>query len=172
MLRAALLDANLYRELRTDPIAGVQAVVVVLLASVAIAIGAALDAALSDREVGAAIGLAVLVMPGLWIIQATSALMFGRLSYDPGGVKPSVGEVANALGYSASPGLLFVFLFIPGVGPVLATLVVFYMLVTMVVAVKSTLAVSAFRAFLAVAPGFLLRLVVVALVAASVTGNA
>jgi hypothetical protein len=167
MLRAAMLDASLYRELRTDPMAGIQAVIVVILASIAAAVGIAVDAALSDREVGGAIGLAVLVMPGLWLIQATSALMFGRLSYDRGGQKPTIGEVANSLGYSASPGVLFVFLFIPVAGPVLATLVVFYMLVTMIMAVKSTLSVSTFRAFLAVGPGFLLRLVVVALVAGS-----
>ncbi len=170
MIRAALLDPRLYVELRTDPVAGAQALVVVLLVSLANAIGFTIDDALSDRSIGGAIALAVLIMPGLWLIQATSALMIGRMSQNPGAPKPSISELAGALGYSTSPGLLFVFVFIPGFGPILSGLVVFYMVATMVVAVKATLGVSGFRALLAVAPGFLLRLVIVALIAGS--GNA
>lgn len=170
MIRAALLDPRLYVELRSDRVAGAQALVVVLLVSVANAVGFAIDDAVSGRSIGGAIALAVLIMPGLWLIQATSALMIGRISQNPGTAKPSIRELATALGYSTSPGLLFVLVFIPGLGPVLSSLVVFYMVATMVVAVKATLGVSGFRALLAVAPGFLLRLVIIALIVGS--GNA
>lgn len=172
MLRAIMLDQKLYDELRGDPIALAQAITVVLLASVAAALGAGLDGIVGgDRTFASGIGRGLTLMPGLWFIQAGAAYFVGSFTADTG----KAGERALqsrhlvvSIGYSASPGVFLFFLFLPGAGPVVGALVfVVWMLVATLVAVKSVLGVSFWRAFTVVGPGFLLRFVLVAALAGS-----
>ncbi|MSQ25299.1 MAG: hypothetical protein EXR49_03345 [Dehalococcoidia bacterium] len=162
MLRVALFDNKVYGEMRGDPIALTQAVLVLLLACLATVAGAGILGAYSGSYTASeAMGQAFLIMPGLWFIQAASAYVFGNISIDAGNNKGSRRDLLTAIGYSTAPGVLFFFAFFLGPpGVFVGFLITLYMLATMIAAVKSVMDVSAFRALAAVAPGYLLRYLV------------
>jgi hypothetical protein len=166
MLRAALLDQEAYRDVARDPVGLAQAIVVVLLASVATVVGLALDAHLSgEHTVAEGIGRGLVIMPGLWALQAGSAFLFGALASDVGTQQTTARGLAAAIGYSAAPGVLLALAPIPEAGEFIAALVfTLWMLISTIVALRSTAASSYVRAIMAVLPGFLLRVIIVTVV--------
>ena len=164
MLRVAMFDNKVYGEMRGDPIAMTQAVLVLALVSFATVAGAGLGAYLYSDTVSLEMKKAALIMPGLWFIQAASAYVFGSISMDAGNRKGTRRDLLTAIGYSTAPGVLFFFAFLIGTpGGFVAALLTLYMLATMIAAVKSVMDVSVFQALAAVTPGYLLRFLVVLL---------
>lgn len=159
MLRVAMFDNKVYVEMRGDPIAITQAMFVLLMASFATIGGAGVLGAYSSAyTVSGAMGQAMLIMPGLWFVQAASAFVFGNISIDAGNDHGNRRDLLTAIAYSSAPGVLFFFVFFMGTAGVLVGfLITLYMLATMIGAVKSVMDVSAFRALAAVGPGYLLR---------------
>jgi hypothetical protein len=133
MVRAARLDALLYEEVEADAAAFPQAMIVVLLSSLAAGL-----AMLGQLGV---IGLVINALAALaaWYIWAFVTYFVGtRLLPEPQ-TSADHGELLRVLGFAAAPGLIRVF----GIVPALAELSFFvanvWMLATMIVAVRQAL---------------------------------
>ena len=143
MIGAAKLDVRVYEEVEADTGATGQAMGVVLLSSLAGGIG--------TLGLGAG-GLGGVVVGGLvaligWVTLAFLTYIIGtRLLAEPQ-TRADVGELMRTLGFAQSPGLVRIVGILPGVGPIVLSLVSIWMLVTMVVAVRQALDyTSTFRA--------------------------
>ena len=139
MIRAARLDPTLYEEVEADETAMMQALSVVVLASVCSGIGTAIGQAMRGRgPSGIGIGLfggivTALIGWGIWsfITYFVGTQIFGGTA--------SYGELLRTIGFSDAPGVLLLFSFLPFVGGLLSFGVWLWGLVAMVVAVKQAL---------------------------------
>ncbi len=135
IIGAAKLDVRVYEEVEADTGATGQAMGVVLLSSLAGGIG--------TLGLGAG-GLGGVVVSGLvaligWATWAFLTYIIGtRLLAEPQ-TRADVGELMRTLGFAQSPGLVRIVGILPGVGPIVLSLVSIWMLVTMVVAVRQAL---------------------------------
>jgi hypothetical protein len=132
MLGAARLDVQIYEEVEADETALGQAMIVVILSSVAAGIGSTGYGVLGFfvGTIGALLG---------WFVWAGIASFVGTKLLPEPQTESDIGELLRTTGFSAAPGLLRVF----GVVPVVGWLVSFgagiWMLVAMVVAVRQAL---------------------------------
>ena len=135
MIGAAKLDVRVYEEVEADTGATGQAMGVVLLSSLAGGIGTV--------GLGAG-GLGGVVVGGLvaligWVTWAFLTYIIGtRLLAEPQ-TRADVGELMRTLGFAQSPGLVRIVGILPGVGPLVLSIVSIWMLATMVVAVRQAL---------------------------------
>jgi hypothetical protein len=133
MIRASKLDVNLYEEVEADKGAMGQAVIVVLLSSIAAGIGAVGVLGLGGiiaTMIGALIG---------WFIWAFLTYFIGtRLLPEPQ-TQSDMGEMLRTIGFSSSPGVLRVLAIIPAVGSIISFVVGIWMLVAMIIAVRQAL---------------------------------
>jgi hypothetical protein len=135
LIGAAALDTAIYEEVETDPGATLQALVVVLLASVAAGIGAG---DLRGTSVATIVVLSTIALLS-WAAWALVTFQVGvRLMPEPD-TRGNVGETLRTIGFSAAPGLLFVFGMLPGVGVPVFVAAGAWMLVAMIVAVRQAL---------------------------------
>jgi hypothetical protein len=135
LIGAAALDTAIYEEVEADPNAGVQAAAVVVLSSLAAGIGAR--------------GFSQNTVPNIALISIVSLMAWAcwaLLTYEIGarllpGAQTSVdiGQLMRTIGFAATPGLLRVFGFIPGVTIPAFAVATIWMLVAMVVAVRQAL---------------------------------
>ena len=133
MLRAAKLDKNLYEEVEADSSLLGQAMVVVILSSIAGGIGASGDNGLIGLLRGTVSSLAG------WFVWAYIVYFVGtRLLPEPT-TSSSHGELLRTIGFSSSPGLIMVFGIIPGLGGILYTVATVWMLISMIIAVRQAL---------------------------------
>lgn len=133
MVRAARLDAQVYEEVEADTRATGQAMMVVVLSSLAAGIGTVVRGGVSGVLVTTVFALIA------WYLWALLTYWIGtRLLPEPQ-TKSDVGELLRTTGFSSAPGILR----IAGIVPGLTTLVFFvagiWMLLTMVVAVRQAL---------------------------------
>ncbi len=133
MIGAAKLDVHTYEEVEADRTATGQAMGVVVLSSIATGIGSAQMegmAGMTGGAVGALIG---------WAFWAWLTYFIGTKVLPTPQTHANWGELARALGFAQSPGLLRVL----GAVPMLGTLVLFltgiWTLVGVVVAVRQAL---------------------------------
>src|SRR5215831_1375409 len=102
-LRAAKLETHLYKEVKVDKDATSQALVVVLLSSLAASIGASTHAGLGGLVMG---GLVALLAWSLWtFITYIIGLKLLLLSQSSGRHR----ELWRTLGFASAPGVLRVF---------------------------------------------------------------
>jgi hypothetical protein len=128
MIRAARLEPALYEEVEADPSAMGQAVLVVLLSSVAAAIGG--PGGFVADLLGAFVG---------WFLWSFVVFVIGtRLLPEPQ-TQADYGQLLRTIGFSASPGVLRVVGFIPLLGWIVGLAASIWMLVAMVVAVRQAL---------------------------------
>ena len=133
LIGAARLDAATFEEVEADATATGQAMGVVLLVSVATGIGSMTAGGTGGFFFA---GLLALVA---WVVWAALTYVIGtRLLPEPQ-THASVGQMMRTIGFAQSPGLLRVFIGIPGVGVLVLAVVSVWMLVTMVVAVRQAL---------------------------------
>ncbi|MEQ1573777.1 MAG: YIP1 family protein [Vicinamibacterales bacterium] len=158
---AASLDPLTYEEVEADRHATLQAVAVVLLASVAGGIG------LPGPGVRTAWNVAVGAVGALagWGAWAMLTHLIGtRLMPEPR-TRANVGELMRTLGFAAAPGLLRIGGAIPGLGIFLYWLTSVWMLVAMVIAVRQALDyTSTARAFGVCVAGWVLSLVLAVII--------
>jgi hypothetical protein len=163
MVRAAKLDVNLYEEVEADKAATGQAMLVVVLASIAGGIGAGLAGAGGERSW---IGLLVLgTLSALlgWYVWAFLTYWIGTTIFKGPETSATIGELLRTTGFSSSPGVLRIFVFIPGIGPIIALAAAVWMLVAMVIAVRQALDFSTGRALGTCAVGWLIQMAVIGL---------
>ncbi len=133
MFRAAKLDAELYEEVEADRDATLQAMTVVLLASVAAGIG--------SLGSGSALGLVTETIGALlaWLFWAFLTYIIGtRLLPEPD-TKADYGELLRTIGFASAPGVVQVLGIVPGLGAPLFLLAGVWMLIAMVIAVRQAL---------------------------------
>jgi hypothetical protein len=158
IIRAAKLDDSLYAEVEADTGAMGQAVLVVILSSVAAGIGSISEGGLGGIVLGTLISLLA------WYIWAYLTYYIGTQWLPEAQTQSNPGELLRTIGFSSAPGLIRVVGVIPGLtGPVFLLAAV-WMLVAMVVAVRQALDYhSLWRAAGVCVIGWLIQGLVVAL---------
>lgn len=138
MIRAAMLDVNFYEEVEADTTLNQEALMVVILVSIAGGIGAFLGGLISGSIVGAIIGLIVIVIIGVinYYIWAYVTHFVGTNFFQG---TADVGEMLRTLGYASSPRVLGILSFIPCIGWLVALVGAVWALVAAVVAVRQAL---------------------------------
>jgi hypothetical protein len=133
MIRAAKLDVNLYEEVEADKGATGQAMLVVIISSIAAGIGVS--------GIGGAGGIitgAVMALIG-WYVWAYLTYLIGTKILPEPRTKADHGELLRTIGFSSSPGLIRVLGIIPGLGKIVFLVASIWMLVAMVIAVRQAL---------------------------------
>lgn len=155
MLRAAKLETALYEEVEHDENATSEALVVVVLSSVAGGLGAVFFGGLVPVVMGVISGVVG------WLAWSGVILLIGSRLFPEEGTEADLGQLLRTMGYAQAPGLLRV----AGIVPVLGWPVVFaanvWMIATTVVAVRQALDFrSTARAVAVVMIGWVAMLVV------------
>jgi hypothetical protein len=134
---AAMLDAATYEEVEADRGATIQAVGVILLASLAAGIGArgasGARPALEFFVVGASLSLAA------WAAFAALTLQVGTRWLPHPDTRADAGQMLRTLGFAAAPGLLQVFGVFSGVTLPVFMIAIAWTLVASVVATRQAL---------------------------------
>ena len=162
MLGAARLNVHTFEEVEADSSATLQALLVVVLVAIASAIGG-LGAASNPL-----LGLVTGVIYGLvsWALWALVTFLVGTTLLKTPETNANWGELARTTGFAQSPGVLRVFGFIPGIGPIIVFAVTLWQLVAMVTAVRQALDYeSTWRAVGVVVIGFVIVIVPLAIIA-------
>ena len=135
LIGAALLDGSVFEGVEGDRRATAQAAVVVFLASVAPVVGLS---RVFGFQIDALVRLAALSM-GAWLLWTVLIFQIGvRLFPDPE-TESSVGELLRTTGFAAAPGLLQVFVMLPGMLLPVFIGTWIWMIAAMVVAVSHAL---------------------------------
>ena len=132
ILGSARLDSQSYEEVESDHYANIQAVGIVLCASIAAAIGTGI------RDVGSTLSI-LIVEIGSWIIWVVLTVLIGTRLLPSRETRADFGQVLRTTGFSASPGILRVFGLIPVIGWYIFAAATVWMLLTFVVAVRQAL---------------------------------
>ncbi len=132
MIGAARLDLGAYEEIEADRSATGQAMGVVVLSSIAQGIGS-----LAYGPRGLLAGL-VSALIG-WVVWAFLSYIIGTKLLPEPETKSNMGELLRTTGFASSPGILRVLGVIPIIGRPLMFLMLIWMLVAMVVAVRQAL---------------------------------
>ncbi len=135
MLRAAALRADAYEEVEADTHATVQAIGVVVLASVAAGIGARGFGGGDPGDIAVFTVLALLAWAG-W---ALLTYQIGARILPERKTRADVGQLLRTLGFAASPGVAHVVGVLPGMTRPVFALTAVWMLLAMIVAVRQAL---------------------------------
>jgi hypothetical protein len=130
---AARLEVPVFEEIEADQTATSQALLVVVLSSLAAGIG--LSSGLYNAPVLHRVMLALL----LWVFWAISTYIIGVYVMPEPQTRTSVGELLRTIGFAASPGMLRIFGMIPAIGGTIYVISTVWMLVAMVIAIRQAL---------------------------------
>lgn len=133
MIGAAKLDVGTYEEVEHDQGAMGQAMGVVVLSAVAAGIGGfgkAGGVGFLAMTVGALVG---------WFVWAFLTWAVGTKLLAEEGTEADMGQLLRTIGFSSSPGILRALGFIPILGALVTLVASFWMLATMVIAVRQAL---------------------------------
>jgi hypothetical protein len=158
MLRAAKLDPLLYEEVEADKSTMVQAMVVVVIASLAAGVGS-----IGTLGFGGVLLGTVAALLG-WFIWAYLTYFIGTKFLPEPQTEADLGQLLRTTGFSSSPGLIRVLGIIPGLGTVVFAAASIWMLVAMVIAVRQALDyTSTWRAVGVCAIGWVIQTLALAL---------
>lgn len=151
MLRAAKLDAQLYEEVEADKSAMPQAIIVVVLSSLAFGIG------IIDIYGSSAILRITIISLISWFVWAYVIYFIGVKILPTPETVSDHGELLRTIGFSCSPGILRVLVLLPFVGPLIFIIIEAWTLIAMVIAVRQALDYkSTFRAFIVCVIGWVM----------------
>ena len=166
IIRAAKLEVSLYEEVEADQGALGQAMLVVVLSSVAAGLGNI------HRMTFGAVFLGILVALVGWYVWAFITYFVGAKLLPESDTKVSHNELLRTIGFSSSPGIIRVLGLVPGLGPAVFFIASVWMLVAMVVAVRQALDyTSTWRAVAVCAIGWVIQLVILMILAAIFVGT-
>ena len=139
MIGAARLDVRTYEEVERDTSATQQALIVVILASVASGLGA-----LDDGGMGLVGG----VIAGIvgWAVLAAICYFVGTRLLGTENTQADWGQLARTLGFAYTPNLLLILGFIPVVDILVAIVVFFWGIAATIIALRQALDFSTGRA--------------------------
>lgn len=152
MIGAAKLDVTTYEEVEADTKATGQAVMVVVLSSIAQGIGMG--------DLSGLLSVAIIALIG-WFAWAFIVYIIGTKLLPEPQTHSDMGELLRTIGFSASPGLLQIFGVIPLLGGLIILAANIWMLIAMVIAVRQALDYSSTgRAIQVCVIGWVVRIVV------------
>jgi hypothetical protein len=133
IIRAAKLDVRLYEEVEADTGAMGQAMLVVIVSSIAAGIG--------TFERGGFTGILIGTIGTLvgWYIWAYLTFFVGTKLLPEPQTSSNPGELLRTIGFSSAPGLIRVLGIIPGLTGLVFLIASVWMLVAMVIAVRQAL---------------------------------
>ena len=155
MLGAARLDVATYEEVESDGKATIQALIIVIVVTVASVVGAMLGGGDDFNVVNA---LVVGVIRGVvsWAIWALITWIVGTTILNTEATEADWGQLARCTGFAQTPGLLNVFSFIPVVGGLISLAAFVWTFAAMVVGVRQSLDyTSTWRAFAVILISFI-----------------
>ncbi|MFC2008743.1 YIP1 family protein [Chloroflexota bacterium] len=153
MWRAIKLQSALYEEVEADKTANVQAGLVIVIVSIATAIGAGLSSLTSGGFLAAVWSL-VLALVG-WLIWALIVYVIGAKIMKGKQTQSNWGEVARTIGFANSPGIFRILAFIPVVGWIISIVAWIWILIAGIIGVRAALDFSTGRAIITVVIGWL-----------------
>ena len=133
IIRAAMLDVNLYEEVEADKKALGQSIAVVVFSSLAAGIGGAAMGVSGGILIGTAAALIG------WYVWAYLIYFIGTKLLPEPQTKANHGELLRTIGFSTSPGLIRVLGVIPVLRGLVFTVASIWMLVAMIIAVRQAL---------------------------------
>jgi hypothetical protein len=133
VVRAAKLDVDVYEEVEADKEAMGQALGVVVLSNIAAGIGSIAGPWISTLIVGTILGLIS------WFVWAYLTYIIGTKVLPEPQTRADYGELLRTIGFSSSPGLIRVLGIIPGLRWIVFLGSSIWMLVAMVIAVRTAL---------------------------------
>ena len=133
IVRAARLDIGLYEEVEADRGALGQAMIVVVLASIAAGVGTIQKTGFGGIVVGTIVALVG------WYVWAYLTYFIGAKIIPEPQTRADHKELLRTIGFASSPGLVRVLGIIPGLTGVVFFIAAVWMLVAMVVAVRQAL---------------------------------
>jgi hypothetical protein len=133
MFRAARLEPALYEEVEHDGGATMQALLVVLLSSVAAGIG--------NVGIGGVNGMLSGLLGSVvgWVVWSGVVYVLGTRVLPETATEADLGQLLRTLGFASSPGLIRVLGFLPLIGWLASAVAFFWMLAATVVAVRQAL---------------------------------
>lgn len=158
IFRAMRLDAAVYEEVEADESAMGQAVVVVVLSSIAAGIGTIAQGGF------AAVVLGTLTALVSWYVWAYLTYWIGTRILPETETHATAGQLLRTLGFSSAPGMIRVIGIVPGLTEIVFLAAAVWMLITMIIAVRQALDYSStLRAIGVCLIGFVVQVVAVAL---------
>lgn len=128
-----VLDVKTFEEIEADTTANRQALLVVVVASVAAGLGTGLrlgQMGLFRETLGALVG---------WVMWAGVTYVIGTKILPETETRTDMGELLRVIGYAYAPNVFGIFAFIPRLSVIISTLVAFWLLATTIVAVRQAL---------------------------------
>jgi hypothetical protein len=133
IVRAAKLDVHVYEEVEADKEAMRQAIGIVVLSNIAAGIGSIAGPWLNTLVMGTVFGLIS------WFVWAYLTYIIGTKLLPEPQTSANYGELLRTIGFSSSPGLIRVLGIIPGLKWIIFVGSSIWMLVAMVIAVRTAL---------------------------------
>jgi len=162
MLRASKLEVALYEEVEADTTATSQALIAVVIVSLATAIGSGIGAIGARGALGFVWGLVGGLVASLvgWLAWSYLTYILGTTVLRGPNTSATWGELLRTIGFAHSPGVLRIFYFIPYFGGLISFAATIWFLVAGVVAVRQALDVSTGRALAVCIVGWLVYLAI------------
>src|SRR6185503_683902 len=129
LLGSAQLSARSYEEVESDTHANAQALAIVILSSIAAAVGSGV------RSPGSVVALLFVAILS-WIIWVLLTLVIGTQLLPEKETRADFGQILRTTGFSATPGILRIFGLLPFVGHVIFVAATIWMLFTFVIAIR------------------------------------
>ena len=166
MIGAARLNVETYEDVEHDSGATLQAMLVVVLVSIASVVGQLIGG--TDAGVGWIIVSGIIRGVVSWALWALFAWLIGSTLLKTAQTEANWGQLARCTGFAQAPGILNVFFFIPILGTIIYLVALVWTIMCMIVAVRQSLDyTSSLRAFfvilLALIPVFILNAIVFSL---------
>jgi len=133
VIRSAKLNVKVYEEIEADKSSMRQAMLVVVLSSIAAGLGSIAKTGFGGILIGTLLALIS------WYIWAYFTYFIGTKLLPEPQTRANHGELLRTIGFSSSPGLIRIFGIIPGLGPIVFFVASIWMLVAMVIAVRQAL---------------------------------
>ncbi len=155
MLGAARLDAATYEEVEADSKATIQALIVVVVVTIASVVGEMLGGG-DDFELVNALVIGVIRGVVSWAIWALITWIVGTTILNTEATEADWGQLARCTGFAQTPGIINVFSFVPAVGGLISVAAFVWTFVAMLVAVRQSLDyTSTWRAFTVILIAFI-----------------
>lgn len=173
MVRASKLDINLFEEVESDTTANGQALLAVVLVSLATGIGTGITGLAMRGGLWFLWGLLIGMVASIlgWLAWSFLAYILGTTIFKGPETSATWGELLRTIGFSNSPGILRFFSFIPFVGGILSFAVSIWALIAGVIAVRQALDFSTWRAIGTCAIGWIVYMLIVFLVTTLILGT-
>ena len=155
MLGAARLNVATYEEVEADGKATIQALIVVIVVTIASVVGQMLGGG-DDFDVVNALLIGVIRGVVSWAVWALVTWIVGATILKTEATEADWGQLARCTGFAQTPGLLNVLSFVPAVGGLITLVAFLWTFMAMVVGVRQSLDyTSTFRAFFVILIAFI-----------------